>query len=251
MRFLFTILAAAAMAQDDATLPTSPGDLARGKKLYLGACTYCHGPTGDGGKGADLSRRDLRYAKTDRDLINIIEDGIPGTEMPGLTHMTRREVAQTAAFVRTLSRAETNAAVPGDAGRGQALFAKQGCANCHAVAGRGGYMGPDLSIIGSRRTAAHLRQSVVEPEASVANTFLHTTVTLSDGRKVVGQRLFEDTFTILVRDFAGNNHAIQKDRVKDIAKDPKKTPMPSYKEKFSPAELDDTIAYLASLKERP
>ena len=62
MRAAFFCLVLAAFAQDkeNVALPSSPEDLARGKKLYLGSCTYCHGPTGDGGKGADLSRLDGR-----------------------------------------------------------------------------------------------------------------------------------------------------------------------------------------------
>ena len=251
MRPLFVLFAMTALAADDVTLPTSAEDIARGKKLYMGACTYCHGPTGDGGKGADLSRRDLRHAQKDLDLVNIIEVGLPGTDMPGMMHMTRREVTQTAAFVRTLSRVETSVAVPGDPLRGKDVYAKQGCANCHTVAGSGGYMGPDLSIIGSRRTAVNLRESLLDPGASVPGSFLHTTVTMSGGRKIVGERLFEDTFTILVRDFAGNNHAIAKDGSTQIVKDPKKSPMPSFRDKLPPAALDDLISYLVSLKERP
>ena len=79
MRPLFLLYALAALAADDVTLPTTAEDIARGKKLYMGGCTYCHGPTGDGGKGADLSRREFHLAKSDGDLARIIE-GHPGTE---------------------------------------------------------------------------------------------------------------------------------------------------------------------------
>jgi putative heme-binding domain-containing protein len=250
MRPLFLLYALAALAADDVTLPTTAEDIARGKKLYMGGCTYCHGPTGDGGKGADLSRRELPRAKSDGDLARIIEEGIPGTEMPGAWHMTRREVTQTAAFVRTLSQVDSRAPLAGDAARGRAVYAKQRCANCHTTAdGGGGYMGPDLAIIGSRRSASHIRESIVSPEASLAGSFVYTAVTLADGRKIVGELLREETFTVLVRDLAGNNHAISKDKTQEIVKDPKKSPMPSYRDKLSPAELDDLVAYLASLKE--
>jgi putative heme-binding domain-containing protein len=249
MRPLFLLYALAALAADEVTLPTSAEDIARGKKLFMGGCTYCHGPTGDGGKGADLSQRELPRAKSDGDLARIIEEGIPGTEMPGAWHMTRREVTQTAAFVRTLSKVDSRAPLAGDATRGKAVLAKQRCVTCHTTAEGGGYMGPDLAIIGSRRSASHIRESIVSPEASLAGSFVYTTITLPDGRKIVGELLSEDTFTVLVRDLAGNNHAISKDKAKEIVKDPKKSPMPSYKDKLSPGELDDLVAYLASLKE--
>jgi mono/diheme cytochrome c family protein len=134
MRSVLFLLTLAAPAQEieKVTLPNTPEDLARGKKLYLGSCTYCHGPTGDGGKGADLSRQELIRAKTDGDLARIIEVGIPGTEMPGAWHMTRREVTQVAAFVRSLAKVDTRA-VPGDAARGRALYGRHGCAACHTT----------------------------------------------------------------------------------------------------------------------
>ena len=254
MRLLFVLCAlaaAASAANDDVTLPTSPEDLARGKKLFLGSCTYCHGPTGDGGKGADLSRRELTKAKSDGDLARIIEVGIPGTEMPGAWHMTRREVTQTAAFVRTLSKVDSKPPLAGDAARGKALYARQGCAGCHTTSEGGGYRGPDLSSIGSRRSAAHLRESLVSPGASLSGNYVFANVTLADGRKLQGEKLFEDTFTFNLRDLAGNNHSIDKSQAREIVKDQKKSPMPSYEGKLSAAELDDLVAYLASLKERP
>jgi putative heme-binding domain-containing protein len=249
MRLLFVLYAMAAVAAEDVTLPTSPEDIARGKKLYMGGCTYCHGPTGDGGKGADLSRREFTLAKTDADLVRIIDTGISGTEMPGAWHMTRREMMQTAAFVRTLSKVDSRPPLAGDAARGKALYAKQGCAFCHTTADGGGFMGPDLTSIGSRRSAVHLRESMVAPEATMAGSYVFASVTMADGRKFAGQKLFEDTFTILVRDLEGNNHAVDKAQAREIVKNPKRSPMPSYKDKLSSTELDDLVAYLASLKE--
>lgn len=255
MRVLLTltVAATACLGAEDVVLPTSAEDVARGKKLFMGACTYCHGPTGDGGKGADLSRRDLTNAKSDTDLVRIIEHGLPGTEMPGSMHMTQRELTQTAAFVRSLSQVNVKP-VPGSPERGKGLYAKHGCANCHTTADghqfTGGLMGPDLSIIGSRRNAVHLRESIVSPGAAVPGNFVYTTATLNDGRQLTGRRVNEDTFTLVLRDFSGQNHVLAKDKLRSVAKDPKKSPMPGYQGKLQPAELDDLVAYLVSLQER-
>ncbi|MDX1979101.1 MAG: c-type cytochrome [Bryobacteraceae bacterium] len=258
MRALLLFACLAAFAQDDArdfdniTLPASTADLERGRKLYLGSCTYCHGPTGDGGKGADLSRKDLVRAKTDGDLARIIEKGVPGTEMPGAWHMTRREVTQVAAFVRSLAKVDVRA-VAGDPVKGQALFQKHGCAGCHTIklggSYTGGYMGPDLSSIGLKRSAAHLREALVDPAASLPDGFVPTRLVTTSGRTIDGRRLHEDTFAIVVRDLAGNNHSFLKKDLKSITPDPRTSPMPSYQAKLSAAELDDLIAYLVSLKE--
>jgi putative heme-binding domain-containing protein len=248
------LAAAAAMAQDNekVVLPDTPEDLARGKKLYLGGCTYCHGPTGDGGKGADLSRRELVRAKTDGDLARIIENGVPGTEMPAAWHMTRREVTQTAAYVRSLAKVEIKA-VPGDAARGKALYAKHGCSGCHTLKEgngyAGGYLGPDLSSIGARRSATHLRDALTDPASSLPEDFVPVRLATKAGKTIEGLRLHEDTFAIVVRDFAGNNHSLLKSAIESVTADRKRSPMPGYRDKLPAAELDDLVAFLVSLKE--
>lgn len=257
-RVTFLAWSAAVFAQDNqdnqkVTLPNSPEDLARGKKLFLGSCTYCHGPTGDGGKGADLSRQELVRAKTDGDLARIIEVGIPGTEMPSAWHMTRREVTQVAAYVRTLAKVDIQA-VAGDVNKGRSLYARHGCANCHTLkldgVFTGGLMGPDLSSIGLKRNGGYLRESLTDPAASLPEGFVPVKVVTQAGRTINGRITQDDTFAIVVRDLVGNNHAMLKKDVKSITRDPKSSPMPSFKDKLSSTELDDLVAYLASLKEQ-
>jgi cytochrome c oxidase cbb3-type subunit 3 len=260
MRKAILFVALAAFGQDPeksgdiekVTLPNSPEDLARGKKLFLGSCGYCHGPTGDGGKGADLSRPDLVRAKTDGDLARIIELGLPGTEMPGAWHMTRREVTQVAAYVRSLAKVDQRA-VSGDAVRGKSLYEKHRCAGCHTIKQNGsyagGYMGPDLSSIGLRRSPSHLRESITEPAASLPENYVPVRLVTKAGKTIDGFRLHEDTFTIVLRDLSGNNHALHKQDVKSIKLDRKSSPMPSFRDKLSGGELEDLVAYLASLKE--
>jgi len=256
MRFFgWLVLCVALYAQEsskEVTLPDSAEDIARGEKLYRNSCQYCHGPQGDGGKGANLARPKLTRATTDEKLLNFIQNGIPGTEMPGAWHMNDHEATQVAAFVKTLGRVDIKP-VPGDPARGKALYAKSGCAGCHTTREdgviTGSLLAPDLSGIGIRRSAVHLREALIDPNASVPEEFVYVTVTLKTGKSVIGHRLSEDTFTILIRDLTGNNHAFQKSAIKEISKDRKKSPMPSYKNKLSAAELDDLIAYLVSLRD--
>ena len=258
MRKAIFLIALAAFGQEQekenekVTLPTSPEDLARGKKLFLGSCGYCHGPTGDGGKGADLSRPNLVRAKTDGDLARIIEVGIPGTEMPGGWHLTRREVTQVAAYVRTLAQIEQRP-VPGDPAHGKAVYQEHGCAACHTIKQDGtyigGYMGPDLSSIGLRRSASYLRESITDPAASLPEDYVLVRIVTKTGNTIEGFRLEEDTFSIALRDLAGNNHALAKQDVKSVTLDRKSSPMPSFRDKLSAGELDDLVAYMVSLKE--
>src|SRR3954468_359698 len=87
--FLCLMVVAALEAQSPAAkdLPKenphqSEADVARGKQLFMGQCAPCHGPEGDGGKGANLARPVLPRAADDGALFRIIQTGIPGTEMP-------------------------------------------------------------------------------------------------------------------------------------------------------------------------
>ena len=254
MRILAFLVAAGLAAQQLPfdPLPTSASDLAQGEKLYRGSCGYSHGPQGDGGKGADLARAKLERATTDEKLVNIIKNGVPGTEMPGAWHMIDNEIRQVAAFVRALGKVEAKA-VAGDRAKGKMVYAKSGCAGCHAIReqGRpvGSLAGPELTVIGSRRSAAHLRVSLVEPAAAVPEGYLIVTAVPNVGAAITGMRLSEDTFTLSLRDFAGSNHAFLKSALREIRKEPKKSSMPSFRGKLSADELQDLIAYLASLKE--
>lgn len=226
---------------------TSPADIERGRQLFQSHCAGCHGPNGEGGRGPMLARPRLRRAPDDPALFQLLRDGIAGTEMPAAWVMTSKEMWQTAAFVRTLGRLAEEK-VPGDPGRGEQLYrTKGGCAQCHVIHGRGGTFGPELTEIGGRRSAAYLREALVDPGKAVPEGFLQVRLVTRDGRRITGVRLGEDTFTIQVRDPEGL-HSFVKQDLKEYQKDPGKSPMPAYGNTFSASELDDVVAYLVSLR---
>src|SRR5262245_8428291 len=153
---------------------TSEADVARGKQLFLGHCAPCHGPEGDGGKGANLARRDLPRAADDRSLFKVIQRGIPGTEMPRGSAMIDHEIWQVAAYVRTLGRASREEPVTGDRRRGEQLVRTKGnCLQCHTVGREGGIMGPPLTDVGYRRNATFLRQTLLDPAATAPFEFVY------------------------------------------------------------------------------
>ena len=62
----------------------------------------------------------------------------------------------------------------GDPKAGEALFKSAetaACTACHSVGGIGGVVGPALDGIGARRDAAYIRESVMEPNAKLADGF--------------------------------------------------------------------------------
>jgi cytochrome c oxidase cbb3-type subunit III len=245
---------AAALHADDTKikLPTSRADLAQGQKLFEIQCELCHGPKGEGGRGPMLAELKLWRAPDDAALFKVIHDGVPGTEMPGADAMSDHEVLQVAAFVRSLGRiaAKPVKPVPGDAAHGQEIYrGKGGCTACHAIHGLGGIVGPDLASIGMARSAAFLRQALLEPTKSIPESYLLVTVAPKVGESVTGERLNEDSFSIQLRDASGAMYSFAKSSIDHIDRKKGETPMPSYQGELSDAELTDLVAYLASLKE--
>jgi cytochrome c oxidase cbb3-type subunit 3 len=231
-----------------------------GEKLFLAHCAVCHGPKGDGGKGTNLAQPRLPRAPDDEALARIITFGIPGTEMP-LTRMTPQQLASVIAYVRGLGRVPGET-LTGDAQRGAALYRhKANCEQCHALYGRGGTLGPELTGIGARRSPSYLRESLTDPDAAIPDSFtsykkvtlipgnfLQIRVVTADGRRLTGARVNEDTFSIQIRDAAGRFQSFFKEELRELHKDWGKSPMPSYRDVFSTTELEDVVAYLASLR---
>src|SRR4051794_10250300 len=137
------------MPKADRNPNTTAADIAMGRKLYAGRCAGCHGPQGDGGKGANLATPVLSRAQDDLGLYRVIRYGLPETEMPS-HNMTEREIWQMAAYVRTLGQAGQQDA-SGDSQRGASIVRSKGaCLQCHVLNGEGGQTGPALTDIGKR-----------------------------------------------------------------------------------------------------
>lgn len=257
-RSLLRFLALVAIAAPRAALSQQPPGAER---LYRVHCAGCHGARGEGGRGADLTAPGLTKDADEASLARVIELGVPGTEMPG-TRLAEGELRALAAYVRALRQAL--AAPPkGDPLRGRELYRKANCAACHSIGGEGGLLG-DLSEIGARRGPSHLRTALMDPEAYVpdrfsqyrwvivlTDNFLQVRVVTRDGRAITGVRLNEDAFSIQLRDLSGGIHSFWKSELKELHKDWGKSPMPSYKDVFKPEQIDDLVAYLASLRARP
>ncbi len=226
---------------------TSPGDLARGARLFASNCAPCHGPQGNGGRGANLARPRLARAADDAALFQIIRDGIPNTEMPGAWSMTDHEMWQVAAHVRTLGRVAPET-VPGDPAVGRDLFRSKGCAGCHAVGIEGGRLGPPLTELGERRSAAYLRAALLDPASFLPEDFTMVEITTAPGRRITGIVLNEDTYSIQLRDLSDNLHSFWKQELSSFEKHTDRTPMPSYRGRLNDREMDDLIAYLVSLR---
>ncbi len=220
-----------------------------GQRLYEEHCALCHGIHGwDGVYGSNLAVPRLPHAPDDESLVRLIKSGFPGTDMPPAYGVTDDDIRQIVTYVRGLGRSSVQL-VSGDRARGEQIFRSKGnCGQCHMVRGQGGRQGPDLSDIGVRRSTYHMRQSLVEPEGDLPLGFVLVEITTREGRKISGVRLNEDIFSIQVRDLTDNLHSIWKTDIADLRKQWGKSPMPTYRATLTATEIDDLVAYLASLR---
>lgn len=239
---MLVVLMAAVLAQESTQSLVNPftseADVARGANTFKLQCASCHGADGRGGaQGPDLSTGQFRRANSDEALFQIINKGIPGTTMPAFL-LNPGPAWQVVAFIRSLSL-NKRSGVKGDLANGQKLYGELGCVKCHESGNA-----PELGGIGSKRTVAELRESILEPQADVPSAAWRATVKLRDGKSVTGHRLNEDTFTIQLREAGtGALRSFEKAAVAGVTID-RRSPMPAYKDRLTGQALDDVLAYL-------
>jgi quinoprotein glucose dehydrogenase len=118
------------------------------------------------------------------------------------------------------------------------------------VENQGGALGPELSDIGLRRSVEFLRQALLEPDAYVADNYRTVTVTTRSGEQISGIPLNEDEYSIQLRDTSDKLRSLLKRDLKDWKRETRSL-MPAYGSALSPAELDNLVAYLNSLRRKP
>ena len=195
-----------------AQVTKDPQQIELGRAMFRNACAPCHGIGAQGGRGPDLTRGTYNNGDSDADLFRVISHGVPGTEMPA----ARPDLIDSAgiwlviSFIRSVTQAEVGPA-PGDRAAGEKLFwEKGGCGQCHAVGGRGGSLGPNLTRVGRERSLAYLRESIVSPDADISPGYETVTVETRDGRKIVGVAKRLDNFSIELMDLSGKVYSFQR-----------------------------------------
>jgi quinoprotein glucose dehydrogenase len=127
------------------------------------------------------------------------------------------------------------------------FWSKGACGGCHAVNGKGGRLGPELSRIGRERSLAFLRESILTPNSDLRAEYATITVVRRDGTKIAGVGSL-DNFTVQITDMAGNYYSFLRSDLASCARE-LKSPMPdNYSRTLKPGEIDDLIAYLVSLQ---
>ena len=222
-------------------------DINSGKSLFRSNCAFCHGVTGEGGRGPTLVGAHVAQNTSDAELKTIVRQGIPGTSMPAFDSIEGDDLDKLVVHIRSLaSSGVTTAPIAGDAKRGAQLYAKSGCANCHRIGNAGSDYGPSLMRIGGARSQAYIRQSIVDPSADIPTEYEGVTVVTASGQRVTGSRVNEDTFSVQLRLQNGKFALYRKSDLKGVIYE-KKSLMPAY-DKMAAADLQDLLAYLDTLR---
>lgn len=244
-------MVAVGAAQTPQTNPLAgdPKAAEEGRVAFRGSCSLCHGIKGEGGRGPDLTIGTYSVGTSDTDLYNVISNGVAGTEMPGFaSRFGSDDIWRLVSFVRSIA-GSSSSRITGNASTGDQLFWNKGqCGQCHMVNGRGRRMGPELTQVGRQRSAAYLRDSVVNPGAELTPGYAMITVVTKDGKKIVGAQRSYDDFSAQLMDASETYYSFQKSDVASIKQEYKSLMPNTYAKLFSESELNDLVAYMASLR---
>jgi len=236
--------------RDRNPLAGQPAAIAKGGEIFRGACSACHGMSGNGGTGPSLVRGLQVRRANDRQMFQSIRGGVRGTDMPPFPNFKDDELWSLVAFVRSLSAPAIRAQLPGDAAKGRELFqGAAGCAKCHAVHGSGGVLGPDLSDAG-QRTVQQLEEAIYKPSERIEAGFAGITAHMKDGRKLEGVAKNWNNYSVQISDSRGALHMLWR---KDISRleHARESLMPAdYEQRLTGAQRADLLAYLARLNLR-
>lgn len=162
-------------------------------------------------------------------------------KMAGVAAVTEFDEAKIVEFVAAAKR--------GDRARGKTLFnsSQAGCAACHKIGEQGGFIGPDLSAVGTGLLPDRIVTEVLWPRLQVKEGYALSRVVSKEGEVLQGYiQASRDEKKLLLRDFATNAlHEIAKDKISK--QDDVGSLMPPTAQDFSTEELADLFAYLFSL----
>jgi cytochrome c oxidase cbb3-type subunit III len=252
-------------AQEKSPFAGDPQAVKLGEYQFRLNCAFCHGlGARGGGRGPDLTRAQKHHGNSDAEIFHNIHDGIPGTAMAAATNggigvgMTDEEIWQVVAYLRSV-QVKTPIQPLGNAAHGQELFYGSGaCSTCHMVKGKGGRLGPDLSITGSSRSIDYLFESVRNPSQRLAKGIFEAmkefpqeyetvSVVTGAGTKYNGVVLNEDQFTLQMLDTQEQLHLFEKDKLRSFEKR-RESLMPAYDQKtLSDKDLQDLVTYLQTV----
>jgi cytochrome c oxidase cbb3-type subunit III len=223
------------------------------KQIFVSTCAGCHGLDGRGSERApSIAGNPKVQHMTDAQIFEIVSEGKPGTGMPAFHSLNESERHAVVRYLRTLqgrSQGRSQAAtLPGNPVEGKSIFfGKAGCADCHMVAGQGGFLGSELSSYARGKSSQQIRDTILNPGVDPDPRKKVAVVVTHEGTRLTGILRNEDNFSVQLQTSDGRFHFFQKSEVSRIEMGPQ-TLMPSdYRQKLSGRELDNVVSYLMNM----
>jgi mono/diheme cytochrome c family protein len=167
-----------------------------GRRVYETYCIGCHGENGlgDGEAAQFLNPKPRNFVDgqykyfhfgepgplpADASLEVTIRNGIPGSAMPAFPLLADQEIVDVTSYIKSLRAGgwvepepiqAASGAVSIEGTTGEELFVNAGCNGCHQldVLGAVGGVGPSLNNVGGRLSPEEIAQSIMEPNAVIA-----------------------------------------------------------------------------------
>jgi putative heme-binding domain-containing protein len=157
-----------------------------------------------------------------------------------------------AADPRALSAGELNelaaeVSAQGVALRGETIFRRneQACLKCHAIAGAGGRVGPDLVSIGASAQIDYLIESILQPSAKIKEND-HSLTVVADGRITSGIKVRETDRELVLRDVEDREATVPLEAIEERKEGGSLMPA-GLADSLTRGELVDLVRFLSEL----
>lgn len=165
------------------------------------------------------------------------------TKAGGLTEV-KRELSATemTQFVAEVQKT-------GNAARGEALYRRKDmvCLKCHAIAGAGGQVGPDLTSIGASAQIDYLVESLLLPSKAIKENYHALIVSTKAGQVYTGLKVRETKEQLVLRDADDREITIQVKDIDERGNSPKSLMPEGLADPLTRAELVDLVRFLSEM----
>ena len=142
----------------------------------------------------------------------------------------------------------TEVANTGDPIRGEAVFRRKemACLQCHAIAGSGGIVAPDMLSIGASAPVDYIIDSLLLPNKAVKEGYNSTIVTLRNGDQISGIRVRQSNFELVLKDAVTDAIVIPLNQIKSQREGGSIMPT-GLTDSLTHRELVDLVRFLSEL----
>ncbi|HKW17613.1 MAG TPA: c-type cytochrome [Terriglobales bacterium] len=219
----------------------------RGKQIFATNCSGCHGLDGTGSQRAPNIVSNPQVQKLSADeLRRIISHGVPGAGMPAFHQLGVPTISSVVSYLRALQGNSRATRLPGDPKHGEQIFFGSGqCSTCHMAAGKGGFIGPDLTSYAQTHTVEKVKQAINDPAQRDSIKKVEIAVTREGEYR--GVVVNEDNFSLQLQSLDGAFHFFSKSDLKAINAEQGSIMPSDYASKLSDAQLNDLVSYLLTV----